>query len=165
MNIFFCDRDPAAAAIALPDKHIVKMPVETVQMLVSACLRYDLQPGVLTAAGTVHKGGYANHPCTRWAGDNFNNAYWLLEHGQALCAEYSLRYGKQHFAATQLAQLLPTLFALPAAPGMTPPALAMPDDLKTDSPVDSYRNCIRAKVAAKPDSFVWRKGRAAPAWL
>lgn len=52
MNIFYTDHDPTIAARSLPDKHVVKMPVETVQMLVSALLRWDLQPNLLTSKGT-----------------------------------------------------------------------------------------------------------------
>ena len=36
INIFYTDHDPDVAARDLPDKHVVKMPVEAVQMLVSA---------------------------------------------------------------------------------------------------------------------------------
>lgn len=164
MNIFFTDRDPVIAAQSLPDKHIVKMPVETVQMLVSACLRHGIQPNVLTSKGTVHRGGYHNHPSTIWAGDSSQNALWLLHHGFALCHEYTKRYGKTHFAYGQLLQLQAYITRIPAGP-LTPPAQAMPDELKHSDPVLAYRACIRAKVAAKPLSFVWAKGTKAPAWL
>ena len=33
MNIFVTDPDPAKSAQSLPDKHIVKMPLESCQML------------------------------------------------------------------------------------------------------------------------------------
>ena len=33
MNIFFVDRDPVAAAQALYDKHVVKMILESAQLL------------------------------------------------------------------------------------------------------------------------------------
>ena len=33
MNIFVTDSDPVVSAEVLPDKHIVKMPLETCQML------------------------------------------------------------------------------------------------------------------------------------
>ena len=33
MNIFVTDPDPVKSAEVLPDKHIVKMPLETCQML------------------------------------------------------------------------------------------------------------------------------------
>ena len=170
MNIFYTDENPTAAAQSLPDKHIVKMPVEAVQMLVSACHRHGFQPGVITKAGTLHKGGYQNHPCTVWAGDTIANFSWTLAWGIALCAEYKARYGKTHFAQGQLFKLMEAvdqlkLMAQRAEGTRTSPALAMPDECKTNDPVESYRNCIRAKVSEKPQSFVWNKGTPAPAWL
>ena len=164
MNIFYTDTDPVLAACSLPDKHIVKMPVETVQMLVSACIRHGLPYDVRTVAGTLHRGGYHNHPSTVWAGDTQQNFSWLWRHGVALCMEYTHRYGKQHACAKQLDALERCLTWIPAG-HRTIPALAMPDECKTDDPVESYRNCIRLKVQTKPLSFVWNRGRSAPDWL
>lgn len=164
MNIFYTDHDPVLAAQSLPDKHIVKMPVETVQMLVSACIRHQLPYNVTTKAGTLHKGGYHNHPSTRWAGDSRVNFTWLWRHGNALCYEYSKRYGKQHFAFNQIWQLMSCLTWIPEGP-LTSPALAMPNECKTEDPVESYRIYLRHKVATKPESFVWRKGRPSPIWI
>ena len=164
MNIFYTDHDPNTAARSLPDKHIVKMPVEAVQMLVSACLRHGIQPNVITSKGTVHKGGYHNHPSTVWAGDTQENWFWTLSWGLSLCDEYTKRYGKQNFAEGQLHQLLSVLESVPAG-SLTHPAQAMPDEFKHADPVLAYRACIRGKVASKPDSFVWHKGTPAPDWL
>ena len=164
MNIFFTDHDPDKAARSLPDKHVVKMPVEAVQMLVSVMLRHGVNPGVITKAGTIHKGGYHNHPCTVWAGDTYQNAFWTWQWGISLCQEYTKRYRKEHFAESQLRQLIKSLYLVPNGP-RTSPALAMPDECKTSGPVESYRNCIRLKVVTKPDSFVWKKGTPAPSWL
>ena len=97
MNIFYTDHDPDTAAQSLPDKHIVKMPVEAVQMLVSACLRHGIQPNVTTSTGTVHKGGYHNHPSTCWAGDTRANWFWTLSGVIGLCQEYTRCYRKEHF--------------------------------------------------------------------
>ena len=36
MNIFYVHKDPAHAAICLPDKLVVKMPLESAQMLSTA---------------------------------------------------------------------------------------------------------------------------------
>lgn len=164
MNIFFTDPDPATAARSLPDKHVVKMPVEAVQMLVSACLRHGIQPNVVTKSGTIHKGGYHKHPSTLWAGETSANFRWTLLWGFALCQEYTKRYGKTHFAEGQLDTLLEALKSVPLG-ALTRPALAMPDECKVDDAVESYRNCIRLKVVTKPDSFVWRKGTPAPHWI
>lgn len=164
MNIFYVDRDPGIAARSLPDKHIVKMPVETVQMLVSVLVRHGIEHSVMTQKGTLHKGGYANHPCTVWAGDTRANAKWLYLNGVALCEEYTKRYEKHHAAEKQLAQIRPLLSQLPDGL-LTPPALAMPDECKTIDPVESYRAYIRLKVKEKPSSFVWAKSTPAPEWL
>lgn len=164
MNIFYTHTDPVLAAQSLPDRHIVKMPVETVQMLVSALMRYDCKHGVLTKAGNVHRGGYTNHPCTIWAGNTRANFLWLLQHGHALCREYTFRYGKVHFAEGQLSVIDLLCDFIPDGK-FTFPALAMPDRLQVNDPVQSYRNCIQDKVNEKPGIFVWRKGRSAPEWL
>ena len=164
MNIFYTDSSASEAARSLPDKHIVKMPSEAVQMLVQACKRHGLEPFVLTKTGTFHKGGYANHPCTQWCGDSYLNAQWVWQWAMSLCREYTARYGKTHFAEQQLERIALVLWALPDCE-FTEPPLAMPDECKTDDTVESYRNCIRLKVHQKPDSFVWRKGTPAPSWV
>ena len=164
INIFYTDTNPHFAAQSLPDKHVCKMPVESVQMLVSACFANGITPEVYTKAGTLHKGGYHNHPCTVWAGLTATNFYWTWRWGIALCREYTKRYGKRHFAEGQLETI--GQYCWHIRPGhLTPPAQAMPDEFKHADPVLAYRACIRGKVAAKPDSFVWRKGTPAPDWL
>ena len=164
MNIFYTDRDPVVAARSLPDRHIVKMPVEAVQMLVSACVRNELEPNVITKRGTIHKGGYHRHPCTVWAGDSRENADWLYRWGVALCKEYTKRYGKHHFAEGQLEQLSRTVSLIPAD-RFTSPAQAMPDECKDGDPVVAYRNCIQHKLDTRPGVFVWNKGTEMPEWL
>lgn len=145
MNIFVTEADPVLAARGLPDRHIVKMPVESVQMLVSACLRNGIQPDVTTKAGGQHRGGYPHHPCTRWVGGSLCNAVWTHQWGKALCAEYTHRYGRVHFAQGQLDQLQPHLLHLPNHP-VTPFVRAMPDYLRNDSTIDTitaYRRYLR----------------------
>ena len=81
MNIFVTDPDPTVSARVLPDKHIVKMPLETCQMLSIVCSeewghnygkihRNDGQPY------KTSKGAFRNHPCTIWANDTLANALW-----------------------------------------------------------------------------------------
>ena len=98
MNIFVTDADPVKSAQVLPDKHIVKMPLETCQMLsIVASEKWGHGFGVLPkldgAPYKTDKGAFRNHPCTVWAQTYFR---WLIEHGLALCAEYTHRYGKTH---------------------------------------------------------------------
>ncbi len=166
MNIFYTDESPWVSARTLCDKHIVKMPVETVQMLVSALNRHGIQHQVLTKAGALHRGGYRHHPCTVWAGDSRSNATWLLRHGYSLCHEYFRRYGRVHTAYKQLGEFHRELFWLPEA-GFTEPYQAMPDELKVvGDPVAAYRQYMQFKVNSKPSVFTWRKApHRKPAWI
>ena len=100
MNIFVTDRCPIQSARNLPDKHIVKMPLETCQML--AIIYSDWYYGVgklYKSDGTPYRtshGAFRNHPCTQWAAANQFNLAWLIKHGLALCDEYTARYNKVH---------------------------------------------------------------------
>ena len=100
MNIFVTDPSPIQSARNLPDKHIVKMPLETCQML--AIIYSDWYYGVgklYKQDGTPYRtahGAFRNHPCTQWAAANQYNLAWLIRHGYALCSEYHARYGKVH---------------------------------------------------------------------
>ena len=100
MNIFVTHNSPFISARNLPDKHIVKMPLECCQML--SVIYSDWYYGV----GKLHRtngipyattaGAFRNHPCTQWAAANQYNLAWLIAHGLALCAEYTERYDKVH---------------------------------------------------------------------
>ena len=100
MNIFVTHPSPIQSARNLPDKHIVKMPLETCQML--AIIYSDWYHGLgklYKKDGTPYataRGAFRNHPCTQWAAKNPYNLAWLIRHGYALCHEYTARYGKVH---------------------------------------------------------------------
>ena len=101
MNIFVTDPSPTLSARCLPDKHIVKMPLETCQMLSIVCSKkwghgYGELHRINGEPYKTEKGAFRNHPCTIWANACLENTWWLLAHGLALCNEYSWRYGKIH---------------------------------------------------------------------
>ena len=108
MNIFVTDPCPIQSARNLPDKHIVKMPLETCQML--SIIYSDWYYGVgklYKSDGTPYRtahGAFRNHPCTQWAAANQYNLAWLICHGLALCKEYTLRYNKIHTCQDVLLQ-------------------------------------------------------------
>ena len=86
MNIFVLDYNPTRAAKMQCDKHVVKMALETAQLLCTAF------PG-----GTApYKLTHFNHPCAIWCRESLKNYNWLIDHGIALCDEYQHRYGKTH---------------------------------------------------------------------
>jgi len=145
MNIFVLSTQPVEAAKFHCDKHIVKMPLETAQMLCAVYDRYGEE--------APYKATHANHPCTVWAGQSIENYKWLWNLGRALCDEYTYRYRKIHACAEVL-----TLVKCPpvglTSRGFTKFAQAMPDEYKHRDTVFAYHNYYRG---AKSDIAVWTK--------
>ena len=77
INIFLLDYNVTQCAQYHCDKHIVKMPLETTQMLSTVHWRYENKGPYLP----VHE----KHPCTLWAGQTVENYVWLWRLGIALC--------------------------------------------------------------------------------
>ncbi len=166
MNIFVTSPDPIVSARALPDKHIVKMPLETCQMLSIVASEqwghgYGTLPKMDGTPFKTEKGAFRNHPCTIWAQTNFS---WLIKHGLALCLEYRHRYSKKHgcedtiLHATTIFPMnndIPTSFTR-----------AMPDRFKYDTSIDTftaYKDYIRYK--SWPKSNYLRDPSRKPYWL
>ena len=108
MNIFVTDPDPTVSAEVLPDKHIVKMPLETCQMLAVVYSKWyfawgdDLLPKKDGTPYNTQKGAFRGHPCTVWAAQSIANTAWLIQHGFALLKEYENRYNKIHSCQTAM---------------------------------------------------------------
>lgn len=135
MNIFYLDSVPLVAAQSMYDRHVVKMCLETAQILSTAHRVLDNPPD---SAG-YYKATHVNHPSVVWARSSDNNYNWLYYHFICLLNEYTFRYGKVH----KCAQMIPILQALPAniTIGLkTDPPCCMPDEYKiSDSAVINYR--------------------------
>jgi hypothetical protein len=158
MNIFAVEKCPTKSARALPDKLIVKMPLETAQMLSTA--HRLLSPAEYCETNNIYKTAFQNHPCTIWARETHENYRWLLLHFIALCEEYTKRYDKYHLCWTKLYDGL-SEFPMNITEGeLTPFAQAMPDEYKSSNHVDAYRKyMINEKHYAK-----WEKGTSKPKW-
>jgi hypothetical protein len=165
MNIFAVDEDPILAARMLPDKLVVKMPVESLQMLAPWAFNTH---GVLIQkpdGGVYGTKGFASHPCTKWQYEDPANVAWLLLHAFGLCAAYTERYGKNHGilpALFQIAQLYEEKHGLPSEhfKSHTPFPLAMPAQFKNESDrVDSYRRYVNGTKGYA----VWRYTEP-PSW-
>ena len=135
MNLFILDRDPRVAALYHCDKHVVKMTLETAQILSTVCHQlghsFDGQ----------YRATHTNHPCTVWARSSRENYVWALQLLEELGKEYSHRYGRRH-ASTALLEALrgcPTRLLM-AAEAMTPFAQAMPEEYQQEDPVAAYRS-------------------------
>jgi hypothetical protein len=145
MNIFILDTDPERAAQMLMDKHVVKMALETAQ--------------ILCTINSVHyKPTHSNHPCTLWAKACLGNYDWLALHGIGICNEYTYRYGKTHACQKIIYELQEPIVEIPS--GTSAFAQCMPDEFKCkESAVTAYRAYYHSKR-----SFAnWTK-RNKPEW-
>jgi hypothetical protein len=163
MNIFVLDENPYIAAEMYCDKHVPKMVVELYQQLGSAARRHgatDEQMPV-TKAGKPLKGGYHNHPCTKWVGDSKGNFAWAWQHATHLCKEYTLRFSKEHFCEKGIHKM-GNLWNMMPEGKLMPFALAMPDEYKSSNAIDSYRQYY---ISEKARFAKWEKGREKPHWF
>jgi hypothetical protein len=159
MNIFVVDNDAAQSAYDLCDQHVVKMPLETAQMLSSIVQlqRTDVQD-------FLYKPTHTRHPCTLWVGASEANFAWTIEHGIALCEEYTRRYYRTH-ASERIIRLCSGIFdnglITFANSALTKFVQAMPEPCKNECPITGYRAYyLNHKIAWAR----WNRGSTRPAW-
>ena len=152
MNIFVLDKDPKKAARMQGDKHVVKMILESAQLLSSVHW--------MTGGEAHYRLTHKNHPCSKWARESMDNYNWLCYHAKELCAEYTRRYNKVHKSQPIIENLCNQLPDIPHK-GLTDFPLAMPDDVKTSGdPVKSYRDYY---MKYKKDIVKWNHSKK-PNW-
>ena len=152
MNIFILDYDVKKCAKYHVDKHVVKMILETAQLLCGGHWVVNSE--------APYKLSHKNHPCSIWARESLTNYLYLCELGLELCYEYTYRYGKKHKSQQVIEWCIenkPNIKDI----GFTEPAKAMPDEYKVKSVVESYRNYYRE---AKSGFANW-KNREIPEWF
>ena len=155
MNIFYLDTDPHKAAKMHHDKHVVKMILETAQLLSTAhrvldgeqytelsknnrrIKRWKLKSE--TQENILYKATHINHPSNVWARASKDNYIWLYEMFIALCKEYTHRYGKVHATQTKLEKYLKAVPTNIPNVGLTKMPQAMPDKYRQDDSVQAYR--------------------------
>mgnify|MGYP003672779829 FL=1 len=158
MNIFYLDQDIQTCVEYHCDKHVVKMPLETTQMLCTVYHRY----GAIAPYKPVH----AKHPCTLWAGNNVLNYKWLWDFGKALCKEYTYRYDKVHACENILEQIkippIELFYPLVSLEGTRQRPQCMPDEYKDpQDTVNAYRQYYQH---TKASFCVWKK-RTVPSFM
>jgi hypothetical protein len=134
MNIFYIHESPITSARAMSNKHIVKMILESAQMLSTA--HHKLFSNI---ASNLYKPTHVNHPSNVWVRESVEHYEWLYQHFLALCDEYSNRYHKVHRTYTKLNEYLKISPSALQRKGFTPPPCAMPDTYKTSTSLLSYR--------------------------
>lgn len=142
MNLFILDENIALSAQYHVDKHIVKMPTETAQMI--SFLYHDIElwnediPSFIMKFSKAHN----KHPCTIWIKSSLQNFQYACTLGLELYNEYQYRYNKpdKHSRAKAIFE-----FGLNNPPnlpniGITPFAQAMDDEYKISTcPITNYR--------------------------
>jgi hypothetical protein len=172
MNLFILNEDPIIAAQQQCDKHVVKMTLESGQMLSTAHRLLDgTEYFELNAKGRklrrwrLDDEREIKHPCTEWTMESSANYYWHYDHFEALAKEFEYRFGKQHSTWVDLKDTLKYLPAnMPLKNHQTPFRLAMganPECMDNDNPVESYRNFYVTKRARF--EMKWSK-RVIPDW-
>lgn len=152
MNIFVLDNDINTCAKYHCDKHVIKMILESAQML-SSVVR-------LNGHDIGYKLTHQNHPCTIWARKSLSNYLWLFQLTDSLNSEYRYRYNKViNHKSYDMIKTLP----LPKLPtlGLTPFAQAMPDQYRNTDPVKAYRDYY---INEKSNILTWTK-RQTPTWV
>lgn len=92
MNIFISSPSPTRSAKFLDNSRLIKMILETAQLLSTSLRFYGFD-------GDVYKSTHLNHPSAIWTRTTRGNYKWLLAHFRALNQEYTKRYGKVHKSA------------------------------------------------------------------
>lgn len=155
MNIFLLDWDVKKCAQYHCDKHVVKMILETAQLL---CGAHHLTEQVTDQI--PYKLSHKNHPCSIWVRESLSNYLYLCELGLALCEEYTYRYEKRHKSQDIIEWCIINKVKV-RDKGLTTPAKAMPEEYKVEDVIQSYRNYY---LGAKSSFTTWKK-REIPFWF
>ena len=153
MNIFYLDSNPGICAKYHNDKHVVKMILETAQLLCGAHW--------VNGSEAPYKLSHQNHPCSKWVRTNTENYRWLCMLGIQLCWEYKRRYLKTHKSYEVILWCCDNPPNLPEGKFFEPP-LAMPDYCKIGtSAILSYINYY---IKEKSSFSKWKNGQI-PSWF
>jgi len=154
MNIFVLHQDPKTCAEMHCDKHVIKMIVETAQLLCGAHHMTSDREDI------PYRLSHKNHPCSVWVRESIQNYQWLVSLGLELCYEYTRRYNKIH-KSQQVIEWCQDNQPQLSRQGMTAFRLAMPDSCKvSDNPVENYREYY---VREKAGFCTWKT--EVPQWF
>ena len=178
MNIFYVNSDPEVAARSMVDRHVVKMILETAQLLSTAHRVIDGEEYVGqtqtgrkakrwrlsgNADAIMYAATHINHPSAVWVRENSANYNWLYDHLLALGREYTYRYGRTHLTIDKLKDILKDA---PANIEQSKVMTKMPSCMDKQyiislDPIINYRNYYNY---GKTDLLRW-SNRPPPKWI
>lgn len=157
MNIFAVDENPLVAGSQLPDKLVIKMTTESLQLLTPWVFntfgvkikkpdsegQFSLIEEEQNFYGTK---GFAHHPCAKWLYESPSNVHWLLEHAFGMADEYWKRYNRYHgtlYGLNEVRNIVYKEFNGFSSKDHTHFIQAMPEEYKIpNDPVQAYRNYL-----------------------
>ena len=188
MNIFILSYEAAEAARFHCNKHVIKMIVESAQMLCTAHWLHLLKANnkslsdfkrikdaqvwlyknTLKENRPPYKMTHTKHPCTLWTSSNIANYFWHTRLLESLLFEYKKRYKKIHKTQMHLKWLKRN-----EPPGITDGFIedfpvCMKDSFKVYKPcgtidvVESYRNYY---IKDKSRFAKWEPHSKTPVWF
>jgi len=176
MNIFYLNKDPKQCAREHIDKHVVKMIIEYAQLMSTAHRMLDgTEYWDKTKAGRrirrwkledrreeqLYKASHINHPDAQWVRQTTGNYAYLWQLFNALCNEYTYRYGRVHETDRKLRGVLICPPQNLKEGDMTEPPQCMPDHCKHSDVITAYKNYY---IQEKKSFSNWKK-RTIPKWF
>lgn len=188
MNIFVLDSDPHIAALQHCNKHVVKMIVETGQMLstahwilwlsklgktrddfklvrdMKAYLRENVPKDNQPTWNMTHQ----NHQCSIWVRETIANYFWTVRLMRSLLDQYTKRYKKNHKSEQNYRWLLKNI-----PPGMPEGCLSqhpvcMKDEYKIyedDGRINVVKSYKNYYILDKSRLAKWEPHSITPKWF
>jgi len=156
------------------DKHVVKMILESAQLLSTAHRILDGQEYTAIVGNRkikrwalndarenhMYSATHVNHPSAKWVRESNNNYTWLFCHFHGLLNEYTYRYGKIHKCSSMMEWLSSPPKNIPIGPKTQPPCAMDKIFIISEDAVENYRNYY---MAGKSHIHKWTN-RKIPDW-
>lgn len=143
MNIFVICNDPRRNAKFLDNKRLVKMVLETTQLLSNALWSHF--------GSGPYKTTHVNHPCSIWVSESGGNYWWTVKLLKEMCSEYTRRYNKTHKCESLL-----SIFESAQIINETMTPFKNCTDFKHMPTFAAYRQAMRTK---------WKNDKLPPKWF
>jgi hypothetical protein len=167
MNVFVCDKDPVKSAKYLADIHVVKMVLESAQLLSTVCAEKNIY------FNGIYKSTHKSHPCVLAMKNDPNYLSWVSQHGLALADEYSNRFHKTHKSLSIIKNASLSLIKEGLMPAITniysinefPRAVF--DEFKILPVTEAYQKHLNKKYSElwKPNRAKWTVPGIKPEWV
>jgi hypothetical protein len=168
MNIFFLSVNPRRCARWHCDKHVVKMILESTQILYTAhymnggmAIVEEFAPICKSTGKRGYRVTHPKHPSVMWACEALPHYLWLCRMALCLVDEHQYRFGPtaRHSCEEHLLWLIqvPPPGLINKLKWIKDPTPAMPDEYKVaDSAIQSYWNYYRGSKKER-GLFKWSR--------